>query len=89
MAEQELCARCLLGPWMRLVAPPLSQSLFIYFLIVVFIAARVFSSCGKQGLLSSCGGFCRCGQWALGCVGFRSCSSQALKHRLSSCGIRA
>ena len=27
--------------------------------------------------------------YALGCKGFRSCSSQALEHRLSSCGMGA
>ena len=40
---------------------------------------QTFSSCGKQGLLSSCGtealhcgGFCYCGAWALGHLGFSS-----------------
>ena len=51
-----------------------------------------FSSCGDQGLLSSCGGwashcgsFSCCRTWALGCSGFNSCGSQALEHSLSSC----
>ena len=35
---------------------------------------------------SHCGGFSCCGAWALGLVGFRSYSSQAVEHRLSSCG---
>ena len=39
----------------------------------------VFSSFGLQA--SHCSGF-SCGARALGCVGFRSCSSWALEHRL-------
>ena len=57
---------------------------------------RLFSSCSKQGLLSNCdvrashcGGCCCCRARALGCVGFSSCSSQALEHRLGHCGTRA
>ena len=41
----------------------------------------LFPSCGEQELLSSCdvpasycGGFSCCGAWALGCLGFSSCS---------------
>ena len=34
---------------------------------------------------SRCGGFSCCRAWALGLVGFRSYSSQAVGHRLSSC----
>ena len=59
-----------------------------------------FSSCGKQGLLSSCGarashrsGFSCCRAWAQGvwasvvaAPGLSSCSSWALEHRLTSCG---
>ena len=62
----------------------------------------LFSSCGEQGLLSSCSAqasrcdsFPCCGAQALGHVGFSSCGSwaqylwlQALEHRLS-CGARA
>ena len=58
-----------------------------------------FSSCGEQGLLSSCGGrashcsgFSCCRAQALGHTGFSSCSTwaqklqlQALEHRLDSC----
>ena len=54
-----------------------------------------FSSCDEQGLLSNCcaqashcGDFC-CGAWALGRMGFSSCGSQALKHRLSRSGAWA
>ena len=36
-----------------------------------------------------CGGFSCCGTHSPGCVGFRSCSSRFLEHRLSSCGPRA
>ena len=50
----------------------------------------LFSSCGNQGLLPSCGvwashcqGFSCCGARPLGHSGFRSCGSQALKHRLN------
>ena len=57
---------------------------------------RLFSSCGEQGLLpncdvraSHCGGCCCCRARALGCVGFSSCGSQALEHRLGHCGTRA
>ena len=82
---------------------------FIYFfnnfvLIIwaywVFAAARVFSSCGEQELLSSCNaqashcsGFSWCRAQGLGRAGFSSCStqlssrgSQALDHRVNSCG---
>ena len=62
----------------------------------VFIAAQVFSSCSKQGLLSSCAvrashrsGFSCCGTRALGHVGFSSCGPQALEHSLYSCDARA
>ena len=56
----------------------------------------LFSSCIKWRLLSSCGAWTsRCGNfsccraWALGHLVFSSCGSQALKHRLSSCGPQA
>jgi len=45
---------------------------------------RFLSSCGEQGLLSSCaewashcGGFSCSGLWALWCLGFNSCSMWA------------
>ena len=56
----------------------------------------LFFGCSKQGCPSShgaqaphCGGFSCCQAWALGHTGFRSCSSQALELRLSSCDTRA
>ena len=71
--------------------------LFIYFgLCWVFIDARAFSSCGKWGLLSSCGawashcgGFSGCGARFLGCVSFRNCSSWAQQLRLMAPRARA
>ena len=55
---------------------------------------RLFSSCSKQRLLSSCGAsHCSdlscCRAWALGHAGFSSCSSWALQHWLHSCGTQA
>ena len=66
----------------------------------VFAAARAFSSCGEQELLSGCNaqashcsGFSWCRAQALGRAGFSSCSTQlsscsskALDHRVNSCG---
>ena len=53
----------------------------------------LFSSCSKQGLLlylpcvsSHCGGLSCCRAWTLGCLGFSSCGSWALEHRLNSYG---
>ena len=68
---------------------------FNLFLAVLGLCAD-FSSCRECRLLSNCGvgashcsGF-SCGrEWALGRMGFSSCSSRALGHRLSSCGTRA
>ena len=64
--------------------------------------ARAFSSCGERGLLccgaqaSHCNGFTCWGARALGAWasvvvtrGLSSCGSQALEHRLSSCGAWA
>ena len=52
----------------------------------------LFSSCSEWGLLSSCGA--RASRWllllqstSLACSGLSSCSSHALEHRLSSCGL--
>ena len=61
---------------------------------------RLFPSCGERGLLSSCGvqGFSlrwRLLVWSMRSrarglpCGLRSCSSQALEHRLNSCGAWA
>ena len=72
-------------------------NLFTYFwLCWAFVAVRAFpSSCGKQGLLFSTrqGSSLQCFLW-LGNTGSRphglgGCSSQPLKHRLSSCGTWA
>ena len=50
--------------------------------------------CGARA--SHCGGFSCCGAWALGMLatvvrvrGLSSCGSQALEHKLSSCGAWA
>ena len=50
-----------------------------------------FSSCCKQGLLSSCSGQASHGSGfsCCGARGLTSCGSQALEHRLSSCGSLA
>ena len=73
-----------------------SMSLSLCFIVAVIIylfgcggSSWLFSSCDKQGLLSSwasyCGGFSYCRTWALGGVGFSSCGSQALEHSARSC----
>ena len=61
----------------------------------LFIAVTAFSSCGGQGLLSSCharashcSGFSCCRVGALRYAGFCSCCSQALERRLSGCGTQ-
>ena len=47
-----------------------------------------FSSCGEQGLLSSCAAWpSHCSGHS--CCGLQCCSSQAPEHRLSSCGTWA
>ena len=46
-----------------------------------------FSSCGEPA--SHCAGFPCCTAWALGLLGFSSCSSQALECRPSSYGAQA
>ena len=48
---------------------------------------KLFSSCGAQ--VSLCGGASCCGARALGHVSCRRCGSQALEHRLDSCGAQA
>ena len=78
---------------------PMSPWLFYLFIYFIFGCAvssslcRLFSSCGKQRLLSSCSarashcsGFSCFGAQALECAGFGSHGSWALEHRLSSCG---
>ena len=67
----------------------LKESLFLLtlFFVVVVVApdlhccAWAFSSCGEQGLLSSCGA------QASHCGGFSCCRVQALEHRLQCCGM--
>ena len=60
------------------------------------LLCRLFSSCTKWGLLSSCcaqascgSGFTCCTAQAPGRAGFSACGCQALEHRLSSCGTLA
>ena len=91
----------------------ISMGLFFFFLIYfiyLFLAALglrccmwTFSSCGKRGLLlscgaraSHCGGFSCCGAWALGmqasvvvALGLSSCGLWTLECRFSSCGTWA
>ena len=73
---------------------------FVYLLTFVCAGSLslrgLFSSCGEQGLLSSCdvqdshcSGFSCCRAWAVGRPGFSSCGSWALEHRLNSCGTWA
>ena len=75
---------------------------FFNFYVFIFGCAGSLMLCGlragchERGLLSSCsawasrcGGFSLCRAWAPGPVGFSSCSSQALEHRLNSCGVWA
>ena len=73
---------------------------FVFIILCIYFGCsgssllqRLFSSCDELGLLfrgsvqaSHCRGFSCCGAWALGQVGFSNCSSQALEHRLNSCG---
>ena len=65
--------------------------IFIYGCAGSSLLLGLFSSWGEWELLPGCGarashccGF-SCGAQALGSLGFSSCSSQALEHRLSSC----
>ena len=74
-----------------------NSSSFFKFIFILGCAGslvphRLFSSCGKWGLLSSrgaqaslCSGF-SCGARAPGPAGLSSCGSRALERRLSSCG---
>ena len=79
--------------------PSLGLKDFIFLILIIFDCAgslllcRLFSSCSKWGLLSSCsvqashrGGFSYCRAWAPGYMAFSSCSSKTLEHRLNSCG---
>ena len=80
-------------------------NLFIYLFLAALglhCCSRAFSSCGERGLLfAAVRGLLiavasRCGAQALGTQAsavvarrFSSCGSQALEHRLSSCGAWA
>ena len=69
---------------------------FIYDCAGSSLLHRLYSSCSKQGLLSSCSvqasqcnDFSRYRAWALGHVGLSSCGTWALEYRLNSCGVQA
>ena len=73
----------------------------VYSVFILLLAAlglcfeKAFSSCSKQGLLSSCvrasrcGGFSYCGARALGCVGLGRCGTCAPECGLNGCGAWA
>ena len=48
------------------------------------LLSGLFYSCSLQA--SCCSGFSCCLAWTLGSVGFTSCGSRAVEHRLNSCG---
>jgi len=63
-----------------------------FFLLIVGCAGSLllcglFSSCGTQA--SHCSGFFSCKARSLGRESFSSCGSQALEHKLDSCGTCA
>ena len=70
--------------------------MFIFGCVGSSLLLGLFSSYSEQGLLTSCSaqasdcnGF-PCGRaQAVGRVGYGSCGSQALEHRLNSCGAQA
>ena len=70
-------------------------SFICFWLCWVFVAAWVFSLVAVHGPLIACSGFSCCGAGVVGCVGLAvacglsSCDSQALGHRLNSCGPRS
>ena len=73
---------CLLGLY-GLFAYALKKKKFIYFFIfgcAGSLLVRLFSSCGEQGLLSTCGAP------ASHCSGFSCYRAQAVECQLSSCG---
>ncbi|CAI9151224.1 unnamed protein product [Rangifer tarandus platyrhynchus] len=68
--------------------------LLIFSCAVSLLLEGLFSSYSKQRILCCSAqtyyiGFSCFGAWALEHVGFISCSSQVLEHRLNSCGARA
>ena len=61
---------------------------YCFWLCWVFVATcRLLSSCREQA--SHYDDFSCCGAQALECVGFVSCCSWSLEHRLNSCGAQA
>ena len=59
-----------------------------FFFFKLFIYLDVLDlHCSVQA--SHCSGFSCWEAWALGCVGFSSCDSRGLEHRLSSCSTQA
>ena len=68
--------------------------LFVFGCAGSLLLCRLSSSCGEQGLLSSCRarasqrGGCFYGTWTLGRMGFSHCGFWGLDHRPSSCGSR-
>ena len=80
----------------------LQEGIFFFNFLFIFDCAgsslphEFFSISDKQGLLSSpfiwashCGDFFCCRAWILELVGLNRFGSQALEHRLNSCGTRA
>ena len=73
--------------------------LFIFSCAESLLLCRLFSTCGELGLLSSCNVLIEVasfvaehrlqGVQASVTHGLSSCGSQALAHRLNSCGARA
>ena len=106
----KLLPPALAGRFLITGPPGKSDSIFLCILFYLFIYGyagssllhRLFSSCGKQGIRSSCrarashrsGSSC-CWAWAPGCAGtvvacrLSSCSSRALQHRLNGYGAQA
>ena len=80
------------------IADSLFEKIILFYLFLAALGLRccawAFSSCGERA--SHCGGFSCCRAPALGMKasvvvarGLSSCGSQALEHRLRSCGAQA
>ena len=72
----------------------ISANSFFFAVLGLYCQGGFSSSCGERGLLSSlvCGLLTVVASpvaQALGHLGFTSCGSRVLKHRLSNCGARA
>ena len=87
--------RCTCLPYQWLLSLK-KKKLFIFLCAGSSLLLRLFPSCGERGLLSSCGvrtshcgGFSCWEAWALGPIGLSTYGSQALEHRLDSCGAWA